>query len=382
MPGKKLLVADDSLTIQKVIRLALSSEGYEIQAVSEGNDAVQQIALIRPDIVLIDVSLPGKSAFEVKREVNQHSDLAEIRFVLMSSAFEKIDDTLLAEVNFHGQLTKPFDPAHLRQILADVVSQASAHRMEKTPFVTAPPSSMPPLPSSNAMPAFPETSETLPAFETSAPLVPPPPVVDPDTGEIHIPLNSEGSTGTAIMEEELKMEFTGEFSNNNEMPILPFPPAEATEQLWEGSEEPTEVRNFEALASAENLPPPPTNDIQELTRSTLKEVGIGDFQWSVQEPMIKPLPNMMDVGGATFGLNMESRVASPVPPPSISPSGASFAPPKFNLPPSSPPPMSEEMIAQLIQKQIEETLKKMAEKAIPEIAEKIIKQEIHRLLKE
>src|SRR5213595_498171 len=66
MPGKKLLVADDSLTIQKVIRLALSNEGYEIQAVSDGNDAIQQISLFRPDVVLIDVSLPGKTAFEVK----------------------------------------------------------------------------------------------------------------------------------------------------------------------------------------------------------------------------------------------------------------------------------------------------------------------------
>src|SRR5271163_365935 len=112
---KKLLVADDSLTIQKVIRLALSNEGYEIQAVSDGNDAIQQISLFRPDVVLIDVSLPGKSAFEVKRAVNTHEDLRGVRFVLMSSAFEKIDEKQLATVIFDGRLTKPFDPAHLRQ---------------------------------------------------------------------------------------------------------------------------------------------------------------------------------------------------------------------------------------------------------------------------
>src|SRR3954467_12761408 len=122
MPGKKLLVADDSLTIQKVIRLALSNEGYEIQAVSDGNDALQQISLFRPDVVLIDVSLPGKTAFEVKREINQLDDLEEVRFVLMSSAFEKVDEVQATEVNFHGQLTKPFDPAHLRQILIEVLA--------------------------------------------------------------------------------------------------------------------------------------------------------------------------------------------------------------------------------------------------------------------
>src|SRR3954467_5102479 len=110
MASKKLLVADDSLTIQKVIRLALSNEGYDIQAVSDGNDAVQQISLFRPDVILIDVSLPGKSAFEVKREVNEHADLEEVRFVLMSSAFEKVDEAQAEEVHFHGRLTKPFDP--------------------------------------------------------------------------------------------------------------------------------------------------------------------------------------------------------------------------------------------------------------------------------
>ncbi|MGZ3708565.1 MAG: response regulator, partial [Bdellovibrionota bacterium] len=138
MPGKKLLVADDSLTIQKVIRLALSNEGYEIQAVSDGNDAIQQIALFRPDVVLIDVSLPGKSAFEVKRAINEQGDLEEVRFVLMSSAFEKVDEPQAEEVRFHGRLTKPFDPAHLRQVLTDVLAQVAAKRMEKTSLLSRP----------------------------------------------------------------------------------------------------------------------------------------------------------------------------------------------------------------------------------------------------
>src|SRR5581483_5579941 len=110
MSGKKLLVADDSLTIQKVIRLALSNEGYEIQTVSDGNDAIQQISLFRPDVVLIDVALPGQTAFEVKRAINEHDDLGEVRFVLMSSAFEKVDEEQVRAVQFHGRLTKPFDP--------------------------------------------------------------------------------------------------------------------------------------------------------------------------------------------------------------------------------------------------------------------------------
>ncbi|MEK6706157.1 MAG: response regulator [Bdellovibrionota bacterium] len=131
MARKKILVADDSLTIQKVIRLALSNEGYEIQTVSNGNDALQQIPLFRPDVVLVDISLPGKSAFELKRMINAHEDTKDVRFILMSNAFEKTDEAQVKELQFSGQLVKPFDPANLRQILdkaiADIaVSQAMA----------------------------------------------------------------------------------------------------------------------------------------------------------------------------------------------------------------------------------------------------------------
>ena len=127
--GKKLLVADDSLTIQKIIKLALSNDGYEIQTVSDGNDAIQQISLFRPDIVLLDVSLPGKTAFEVKTLVDAEGDTPLMKFILMSSAFEKIDENLCAKVGFHGRLTKPFDPPQLRQVLSSVVAIATANPM-------------------------------------------------------------------------------------------------------------------------------------------------------------------------------------------------------------------------------------------------------------
>ncbi len=130
MNGKKLLVADDSLTIQKVIRLALSHEGYDIQTVSDGNDALQQIAVFRPDVVLIDVSLPGKTAFEVKRAMNQQVPASDVKFILMSSAFEFVDEEQHTEVQFHGRLTKPFDPANLRQVLVEVLQSGGAHTGE------------------------------------------------------------------------------------------------------------------------------------------------------------------------------------------------------------------------------------------------------------
>jgi len=133
MPGKKLLVADDSLTIQKVIRLSLSNEGYEIQAVSQCSEALEEIALFLPDLVLIDVSLPEQSAFEVKRIVNEDPRFAQTRFILMSSAFEQVDEHQVEMLGFHGHLTKPFDPAHLRKILLEALQQEPPPSLPEMP---------------------------------------------------------------------------------------------------------------------------------------------------------------------------------------------------------------------------------------------------------
>jgi len=137
MAGKKLLVIDDSLTIQKVIRLALSNEGYEIQACSDGNDAIQQISLFRPDVILIDVSLPGKTAFEIKNEVNQQADVRHPKFILMASAFEQVDEVQVTSSGFQSRLIKPFDPAHLRQVIIEALQGSSSDMIEE-PEVTPP----------------------------------------------------------------------------------------------------------------------------------------------------------------------------------------------------------------------------------------------------
>jgi len=123
MAGKKILVADDSLTIQKVIRLALSGDGYEIQTVSDGKEAIEQASLFRPDICIIDVSLPHYDAYQIREHFIMKPDLKNIPVILMSSAFEKVDETRAERLGFAGHLIKPFDPSHLRSTLLSVANR-------------------------------------------------------------------------------------------------------------------------------------------------------------------------------------------------------------------------------------------------------------------
>jgi CheY-like chemotaxis protein len=125
MAGKKILVADDSLTIQKVIRLALSGDGYEIQTVSDGKETIEQASLFRPDVCIIDVSLPKYDAYQIREKFLQQADLKNIPVIMMSSAFEKVDEAKMKELGFSGHLVKPFDPSHLRSTLLSVAEQAA-----------------------------------------------------------------------------------------------------------------------------------------------------------------------------------------------------------------------------------------------------------------
>lgn len=393
MPGKKLLVADDSLTIQKVIRLALSNEGYEIQAVSDGNDAIQQISLFRPDVVLIDISLPGKSAFEVKREANEHEDLAEIRFVLMSSAFEQVDEEQAEEVEFHGRLIKPFDPANLRQVLLEVLSQVVAKRMEKTVQTSLPPSALPPLPKffETEPPqefGFPPLPEFSPDFPPELPSAGPPgfspefsPTLPPlpDFVELSGPINSP----PALSDFQQPME-------PNEPPPMPLPEQpEPIETLWET---PPPTPN-------QITPPPPPersepgsepgseeDEIRSLTESTIRISGMNDFEWNVNDPAMKPLPNMMQDKGSHFDIEPPPPPGSSFNMPEFKPENAesseSSAKSLFKAPPPQMGGLSTPDFETLVERQVEAALARMAQKLLPEIAEKLIKQEIHKMLKE
>jgi two-component system cell cycle response regulator len=367
--GKKLLVADDSLTIQKVIRLALSNEGYEIQAISDGGDALQQISVFRPDLVLIDVSLPTRSAFEIKRELNAMEEFENTRFVLMSSAFEKIDETQASEVKFHGRLTKPFDPAHLRQVLQEVLKTPAAPAASPTP---------PPKKAGAKTSISIQLDKTEPGIR-----------LDPPGG--FAPSNPDPTT-------QLRMEDLEEVTP--EPAPAPMPSEiSLSPQPSEGISISFETRDESQLIEKTDPRANQKDEIKHLTESTIRMSGLDDFDWTVNDSNIKP-PTSMDDGGTGFRMRPQfsEEPAAPQGMPPITqtkPSSSSGNTGSMNRPGPTftPPPLpqgspfggggvSAEQIEEVIRRQVEETLSEMAQRILPEVAERVIKAEIHRLLNE
>jgi len=117
-----LLLADDSVTIQRVIELTFADENVRVVAVSDGDQAIARLNEQPPDIVLADVGMPGKNGYEVARYVKSQPGLAHIPVLLLTGAFEPIDQVRADDAGCDGVLAKPFEPqiviSRVKELLA------------------------------------------------------------------------------------------------------------------------------------------------------------------------------------------------------------------------------------------------------------------------
>lgn len=106
--GRKLLLADDSATIQKVIDLTFSDEGLEVITVGDGRQAIEKLDEVLPDIVLADVFMPGMNGYEVCEYIKRTERFSHIPVMLLVGSFEPFDEAEARRVGADDYLTKPF----------------------------------------------------------------------------------------------------------------------------------------------------------------------------------------------------------------------------------------------------------------------------------
>ena len=124
-----LLLADDSVTIQRVIELTFADEDVKVVAVSDGDQAIARLDSAPPDIVLADIGMPGRSGYEVAQYIKQTPRLAHIPVVLLTGAFEPVDQARAAAAGCDGVLAKPFEPQVDRKSTRLNSSHVSESRM-------------------------------------------------------------------------------------------------------------------------------------------------------------------------------------------------------------------------------------------------------------
>ncbi|HEX8947478.1 MAG TPA: response regulator [Dissulfurispiraceae bacterium] len=126
--ARKLLLADDSLTIQKVVELVLAHENFEIKTVNDGEQALEAVETFAPDIVLADIEMPKLNGYQLCEKVKNNPAAAHIPVILLAGAFEPFDEEYAKAVGADDYIIKPFESQELISKVKSSLINADASR--------------------------------------------------------------------------------------------------------------------------------------------------------------------------------------------------------------------------------------------------------------
>jgi len=105
----RILLADDSLTIRKVVELTFSDEDFTIDSVGDGAQAIEHARAQRPDIIISDVIMPGLNGYELCQQVKSDPNLRSVPFLFLKGTFESFDEEKARSCGADGFIVKPFE---------------------------------------------------------------------------------------------------------------------------------------------------------------------------------------------------------------------------------------------------------------------------------
>jgi CheY-like chemotaxis protein len=237
----KILLADDSVTIQKVVELTFSDETSRVTAVGDGAAAFEKAQMDRPDIILSDVIMPGMNGYELCYKVKTDPGLKSVPFLFLKGTFESFDEEKAKECGADGYIVKPFESQELIDKVKELIARsagfeapAPAHQAAPTPPAASAPSPAPPA----APPAA-----AAPPPPPSAPAAPPPPAAVPPPPPIQeepLMAEAEAEVPEPVFEEESVFDFGVESAEPAPAPAAgedvlgdePAAPGSEEEDLW------------------------------------------------------------------------------------------------------------------------------------------------------
>jgi CheY-like chemotaxis protein len=306
---RKLLLADDSVTIQKVIELTFADEDIEVIAVSNGSQAISLAPVERPDIVLADVGMPERDGYEVAAFIKRTPGLSHIPVLLLTGAFEPIDEGRAQAAGCDGVLVKPFEPQMVINRVKDLIAgkrpvpgagMQAAHPAPDRP-APARPAPVPAdqffdrldaalssregdAPGASGRPTAADLGKELAGWRPDAPAKPEVPSVPASASALRASASAPGATADKTADKP---------SSSAPAPAASASAPTASVSAPSPSAPPTLAEAFAALLAAEQgkvPPPPPVNEealredvIEQVTRRVIERMGDGAVREVVVE---------------------------------------------------------------------------------------------------
>lgn len=354
----RVLLADESSTIKKVMQLALSDFGVEVKAVPVGLDVLSVTKTFKPDIVFADVLLTKRSGYDVCADLKNDEETAHIPVVLMWSGFMEIDEEKAQSCRADRRLEKPFDADHLRSIVTDLISKTKENPVSK--FLSFP-----------EMPEFEEhqeeeAEESAPTYQAHG--------LNKDEEFLDIPEVEDDSHPLEMGDEEFS--------------AVPLTSPKMEEEQDEGGWAHQDLTKFKIQVPDESEVAPdfaskfviPQDD--ELSNAHIEVAG--DFEEiSFEEPVRQkpapaaPAPKKAAPAQESVISKIEKSVKEQMMD-TLKKGSSSNAQPNTQ----SKSDMNANMMEKVVREEAREVIESICWKVIPEIAERIVREEINKLLRE
>jgi CheY-like chemotaxis protein len=160
---KNLLLADDSVTIQKVVGITFANEDYAVSVVGNGEDAVNRARAAKPDVILLDALMPKLNGYEACEAIKSDAALAGVPVILLAGTFEPFDEARARAVRADAFIQKPFESQALINKVRELVEgKAPVAALGATPLAFG------------AQPATPPPAAPMPVAAAPRPAMPPP----------------------------------------------------------------------------------------------------------------------------------------------------------------------------------------------------------------
>ncbi len=355
--GHRILLADDSLTIRKVVELTFAGAEWDLRAVGSGDKAVGLLADFEPDLVLADAVMPGLSGYELCEAVKKLPYGAYIPVVMLTGTFEPFDRPRADRAGADTVVSKPFDSHALSSLVRDLVVSAKEARAVAPP----PPPPPPPQPEPEPEALAPEPEAPVPEFAVTAPVAEL--EAPPEPGEETSPTNVVLVTPPAVAEAEIPPEPFREA----ELPLLPA--GEVQPSGWEvdlgGLEDDIPRRDVEA-------------DIEQYERR---------FRGSAERPVFSLPADELEGGATSVELPPRGGPLLEPPPSELETLAASASLTDLTRIVGASPvldrPLSEDDVERVARRVVEilgeRVVRKVAWDVVPEMAERLVRERLREL---
>lgn len=123
--SRKVLLIEDEPNIAEAIRFLLTREGWQVETHGDGSDAVTVIRNAQPDLVILDVMLPGKNGMDILRDLRELDELQGLPVLMLTARGQSRDREMAENAGVSRFMTKPFSNAEVLNAVRDLHAQAS-----------------------------------------------------------------------------------------------------------------------------------------------------------------------------------------------------------------------------------------------------------------